>query len=372
MKKILLILFFVFAVAWGNSGYASEKTVEATGEAQIINNDLGAAKNQAIVRAKWAALEKAAEVKVKVETIVQNAQLVDEAIKSEVSGAVSSYSVADEGKDGDTYWIKIMAKVSTDSAQKAVGAFAKNTSVSVLLPVVFPDGRVEESSPLSEKVINELNMQNFEIVDIAASGNPYNIHQLDSAMKDNNFMVLRSLAFQHLSGVLLVGKVESIASAREGKSIGYGISLPFNIVNGKLTYRLIGDKQGQKVILAGGYISGRGQGPSVEDATYNMLENLAYNANNELISTILEKIKGINNKKIEVILAGNADVSKLLNLKNDLQYIAWVLNIQEQGTDRLILDYPEKSIYLANAISQKGLYRIRSLDDRKIVLESNR
>lgn len=372
MKRTFLSLIFTFMVFWTYYGNTSEKIVEAIGEAQIVNNDLGAAKNQAIIRAKWAALEKAAEVKVRVETIVQNAQLVDEAIKSEVSGAVSSYSILDEGKDGETYWIKISAKVSSDNAQKAVSVFAKNTSVSVLLPVVFPDGRVEESSPLSEKLINELNLQNFEVVDIAASGNPYNVHQLDNAMKDNNFMVLRSLAFQHLSGVLLVGKVESIASAKEGKNVGYGISLPFNIVNGKLTYRLIGDKQGQKVILASGYISGRGQGPSVEDATYNMLENLAYNVNNELISTILEKIKGINSKKIEIVLAGNAEVQKLLNLKNDLQYIAWVLNIQEQGTDKLILDYPEKSIYLANAISQKGLYRIRTLEDRRIILESNR
>lgn len=370
MCKKIFITAIILLAAFSLHLYAA--SVEAVGEALIANNDIGAAKNQAIVRAKWAALEKAAQVNVKVETIVQNALLVDESIKSEVSGAIKDFSVIDEGKDGDTYWVKIKANVEQKDAVKTVSLFAKNTSVSVLLPVVFPDGRVLETSPLSEKIINELLLQNFEVVDVASLGNPYSIEQLSNAMQNNDFLLLRSLAYRSLSGVLLVGKVESIATAKEGKNIGYGINLPFNIVNGKLTYRLIGSKDGQKIILDSGYVSARGQAASVDDAVYNMLETLSYEVTNRIISKISEKIRGIENRKVEIVLAGNTDVNKLLQLKGDLQYIAWVLNIETQGTDKLVLDYPEKVIYLANAIEQKRIYSIKKIDDRRIVLESNR
>jgi len=369
LKKIVFLLFLIGLFTLNS---AECKVVESTGEALIQNGDIGAAKNQAIIRAKWAALENAAQVNIKVETIVQNAILVDESIKSEVSGAVKNYTILDEGKDGDTYWVKIKAEVEPKNAVKTVSIFAKNTSISVLLPVVFPDGRVLESSPLSEKIINELVLQNFEVVDIASLGNPYSIEQLNNAMKNNDFLTLRSLAYRALSGVLLVGKVESIATAKEGKNVGYGINLPFNIVSGKLTYRLIGTKNGQKIILDSGYVTARGQAASVDDAVYNMLENLSYEVTNRIISSISEKIRGIENKKVEIVLAGNTDVDKLLQLKNDLQYIAWVLNIETQGTDKLVLDYPEKVVYLANAIEQKRDYSIKKINDRQIILEENR
>jgi hypothetical protein len=368
-KKLITTIFILFISVIAN---AEEKVVEGVGEALILNNDIGAAKNQAIVRAKWDALEKATSVQVKVETIVQNAMLVDEAIKSEVSGTITDYSIVDEGKDGDTYWVKIRAKVKPDGAIKAVSQFAKNTSIAVLLPVVFPDGKVLESSPLSEKLTSELLAQNYEVVDIAAHGSPYNINELNDAMKSDNYLLLRNVAYRFLSGVVLVGKVETIASAKEGKNIGYGINIPFNIVNGKLTYKLIGDKDGNKILLDSGYVSARGQGATVEDATYNMLENLANEVSTNIVSKVSEKIRGNYSKKIEVVLAGNSNVDRLMQLKNDIQYIAWVLNVEEKGVDKLVVDYPEKPIYLANALEQKRIYFVKKIEGQKIILESSR
>jgi hypothetical protein len=368
-KKLILSILILLV---GIFSFAGDKLVEGAGEALIVGNDINAAKNQAIVRAKWDALEKATSVQVKVETIVQNAMLVDEAIKSEVSGTITDYTIIDEGKDGETYWVKIKAKVKPDGAIKAVSQFAKNTSIAVLLPVVFPDGRVLESTPLSEKLTSELLMQNYEVVDIAAQGNPYNIKQLNEAMKNDDYMLLRNLAYRFLSGVVLVGKVETIASAKEGKNIGYGINIPFNIVNGKLTYKLIGDKDGNKILLDSGYVSARGQGASIEDATYSMLENLANEVSTNIVSKISEKIRGVYSKKIEVVLAGNTDIEKLMELKNDIQYIAWVLNVEDKGVDKLIVDYPEKPVYLANALEQKRIYFVRKIDGQRIILESSR
>ncbi|MGC8924935.1 MAG: flagellar assembly protein T N-terminal domain-containing protein [Calditerrivibrio sp.] len=368
MKKILVVILFLLLPIF----LVHSKTVTATGEGNIVNGDVASAKFQAIARAKWAALEAAAGVQVKVETVIQNSQLVDEAIKNEVKGVVDKYKIIDEGKDGDVYWVKISADVSPSEAAKAVSIFAKNTSVAVYIPVIFPDKNIDETTALSEKVINELSLQGLDVVDVASLGTKYSLTEVENALKTNNFGAFRNIAYQFLSGAILIGKVDTTLSAHQGKNIGYGVSLPFNVVTGRLTYRLIGDKDGKKVIVASGYVSGRGQGPTPEDATHNMLENLASNVSNELISTVVEKIKGQNKKTIEVVLAGNTNLNNLLELKNDLQYISWVLNVTDKGVDKVLVEYPEKSIYLANAIKNLNKYELKTFDKYRIVIEKIR
>lgn len=367
MKRFLIVVLLFLLVPF----CLQAKTVKALGEAQIKNGDIASAKVQAVARAKWAALEKVAEVKVKVETIVQNAVLVDEAIKTQVEGVVEDYKITDEGKDGDIYWVQLNADVLPDKAEKAVSSLSKNTKIAVMLPVIMPNNEVRETNPLSENVINELAGQNLEVVDLASAGTSLSVKKLEAAMNSENFMEVRNIANQFLSGVMLIGKVDSTATAKSGKNVGYGITLPFNVVTGRLTYRLIGEKNGQKLILESGYVSGRGQGPTVEDATYRMMENLNTNVSNRLISMVVEKIKGVNKRTVEVVLAGNNDLDKLMELKNELSFISWVLSIENKSNDTLLVEYPEKSLYLATAIDALGKYEIRDLDKYRIVIRGN-
>ncbi|TYB32752.1 MAG: hypothetical protein FXF49_09885 [Flexistipes sinusarabici] len=366
MKKFLIILSVLLMPF-----FLQAKTVTAVGEAQINNDDIASAKLRAVARAKWAALEEAAGIRVKVETIAQDAVLVDEAIKTEVGGVIKDYKITDEGKDNDIYWVKLSAEVLPEKAKKAFSFLSKNTKIAVMLPVVLPNNEVRETNPLSEKVINDLAAQNLEVVDLASAGSELSVKTLKSAMDSGNFMEIRNIANQFLSGVMLIGKVESTATAKSGKDVGYGITLPFNVVTGRLTYRLIGEKNGQKLVLASGYVSGRGHGPTVEDAAYRMMENLSTNVSNRLISVVLEKIKGTNSKRIEVVLAGNNDLDKLLELKNELSYISWVLSVENKSEDTLVVEYPEKSIYLATAIDDLMKYEIKELDKYKIVLRGD-
>jgi hypothetical protein len=365
--RILLTLCFVFTLFFNS--YATAKTVEAYGEAEIKDNDISTAKLQAIARAKWDAMEKAAKIKVKVETLVQNAILIDEAVKSEIGAVIKSYKIIDEGKDGNVYWNKILAEVVPEKANKAINYLSKNTSVAVLIPVVFPDKHVEETSSLSEYIIQELINKNLEVVDLGSTGNSIAIRDIDTAMKNNDFIMLRNLASKYLSAMLLIGKVETDATVTEGRNVGYGVTMPFNIVTGRLTYRLIGEKDGRKIILASGYVSARGQGTNLNDATYRMMDNLKESVSERLIGIVMEKIKGINNKPIEIILAGNNDMDEILKLKNRLNYIAWVLNTEVKGTDKILVTYPEKTLYLVAAIKSKQKYEIKEFNDYQIILK---
>jgi len=54
MKKIAVIFVLFYCLYWLS---AANKNIVAYGEAPIVGNDVGAAKYQALARAKWAALE---------------------------------------------------------------------------------------------------------------------------------------------------------------------------------------------------------------------------------------------------------------------------------------------------------------------------
>jgi len=150
MRKLILTLTAVFVCA---VAFAAPVTVTAIGEADIVNGDKSSAKMQAV------AMEEASGIRVKSETIVQNAVLVDEAIKNEVTGVIQNYSITGEEEDGSIYRVMVSATIVPEKAKNAVGFLAKNTSISVMIPVVFPDKHVEETNVLTETVINELTMQ---------------------------------------------------------------------------------------------------------------------------------------------------------------------------------------------------------------------
>ncbi|PLX66475.1 MAG: hypothetical protein C0602_12525 [Denitrovibrio sp.] len=365
MKKLLIVFTMLIFSA---IAFAAPITVTAIGEADIINGDKSSAKMQAVARAKWSAMEEASGVRVKSDTIVQNAVLVDEAIKNEVSGVIQNYSVTGEEEDGSLYRVMISATIVPEKAKDAVGLLAKNTSISVMVPVVFPDKHVEETNILTETVINELTMQQMEVIDIVSTDGT-NLAELDKAMRTNNYMAMRNIAAKHLSGTILVGKVATTATAKEGSDVGYGVSLPFNVVTGRLTYRLL-TQQGQSVkILSSGFLAARGMGATLDDATNQMMENMNREVSQKLVSIVMEKLKGENSKSISVQLAGKPSLSDLMELKQILSYTAWVLEVKERGTDMLAVQYPEKSLYLATAINSKPNYKVIKLTDYSVLVE---
>lgn len=114
------------------AAFAAPVTVTAIGEASIVAGDMSSAKKiQAVARAKWAAMEEASGIRVKSDTIVQNAVLVDEAIKNEVTGVIQNYTVTGEEEDGQVYRVMISATIVPEKAKDAVGLLAKKIHLSL-------------------------------------------------------------------------------------------------------------------------------------------------------------------------------------------------------------------------------------------------
>jgi hypothetical protein len=101
---------------FANSALAAEETIEVTGVAAVVNNDVAAARDKAIDDAKRKAVEQVAGAQISSQSMTENFQLVEERIYARASGFVRRYEIKSEFKDPDgTYHVKIKAAVDAGS-----------------------------------------------------------------------------------------------------------------------------------------------------------------------------------------------------------------------------------------------------------------
>ena len=342
---------------------AAPVTVNSYGEAQIVNNDLASAKIQAQSRARWAAMEEAAQVKVSVASVVHNAELLDESIKSEIGGSVKAFKVLDEGRDGDIYWVQASVTVEPANAAETIAGLAKNTTIAVYFPMFNPDGTLEENHPFSEKLVMDLMEKGFEVVDLSMAEGDYSKALYEAALK-NDMNQVRALASKYMAGYVLTGRVRVVD---KGNNVGYA-KATFSIVDGEVDYRVIGDKDGKRTVVANGTATGRGQGATLTAAAYALSKNLASRNSAQIASNVSTKLMGDNKKTVRVVLVGNTDIRAFNAFRDEVRNISWVLNVREQGTDTLLVDYPEKTLYLATILNTKGGYVVRSFTDTEVLV----
>ncbi len=358
-RKIGALLLFVI-IFFSQEASSETKCIDSDGEAVIINNDVPSAKAEAIARAKWSAVEQVVGVEVKAQSVVQNMALVDDAVSKNIRGFVAGYKLLQQEIRKDTMWVKINACIEPTKAKDAISSLALNNSVAVFIPAKKPGSirdEYEETNILSETLIGRLTEQGYTVIDVAPT-HAMDAREIENAIKSGNFMTMRSLVYKFLSNVLLVGKVDYAISTRKGESIGYGISMPFNNVTVRLTYRIIArDNTGKIGILTAGTEEGKGLALSVEDAMASGMKELAQKMTPVILEKLGQYIKGIA-KKIQVKVDGVADINSNFEVKEALQNIAWVTNVEEKGLGEFVVSYPENTVYLANSISQKGSFQV--------------
>lgn len=348
--------------------------VDAEGEAVIINNDVPSAKAEAIARAKWSAVEQVVGVEVKAQSVVQNMALVDDAVSKNIRGFVAGYKLLQQENRKETIWVKINACIEPTKAKDAISSLALNNSVAVFIPAKKPGSirdEYEETNILSENLIGRLTEQGYTVVDVAPT-HTLEAKEVENAIKSGNFLTLRSLVYKFLSNILLIGKIDYAISTKKGESIGYGISMPFNNVTVRLTYRIIArDNTGKMVILTAGTEEGKGLAAGVEDAVASGMKELSQKMTPVILEKVSRYIKGVA-KKVQVKVTGVSDMSTNFEVKEILQNIAWVTNVEEKGLGEFIVSYPENSVYLANSISQKGNFKIMDFSPYAITVAYQR
>ena len=369
------ILFFLVSLQIAPSVcHAANECLDAEGEAVIVNNDVPSAKAEAISRAKWAAVEQAVGVEVRAQSVVQNMALVDEAISKQVNGSVRSYRLLSQNSKHDTIAVRINACVEPAKAKEVVAGLALNNSISVFLLARDPAGKIkgyQESNIVSEAVIDQLAQMGYTVTDIAAT-RALEGKVVDAALENGRLLGLRSLMYQFLSNILLIGKVEYLIATNKGADAGYGIVMPFNTVKARLSYRLISkNAAGKMIILAAGTEQGKGLANTVQDAAAESLNDLAQNVIPAILQKVEQHLQGVS-KKVAIRVNGITELSDNFAVKDVLQNLAWVTSVDEQGLGEFSVSYPENPIYLANSMRQKGCFRIEAFTPDSITVEYGR
>lgn len=373
MKKICFLLFLAAGLCWGIHDAASqEKCINTEGEAAIINNDIPSAKLEAIARAKWSAIEQVVGTEIKAQSLVQNFTLVEDAVKTKTGGIVKRYKLVNQETGQDSVNVKINACVEPSGAKEVVSQLALNNSIAVFIPARKP-GRsgdeFEETNILSETLIGKITEQNYTVVDVAPTG-AMDAGEIEKAMKSGSTLAVRSMMYKFLSNLIIIGKMDYTISTRKGEKIGYGLSMPFNNVTVRLTYRMIAknNKTGNMEILSAGTEQAKGLAGNVEDAAAEAMKELAQNTAPAILEKIATYIKG-NTKKVAVKVNGVNDLDTVIEVKGLLQNIVWVSAVEEKQMGDFIVSYPENTLYLANSIKQKGNFKVVNFSQYSLTLD---
>jgi hypothetical protein len=303
---------------------------------------------------------------------VQNFTLVEDVIKTKAGGIVKSYKVIDQKNTADSVNVKINACVEPASAREAVSQLGLNNSIAIFIPARKP-GRsgdeFEETNILTETLIGKLTEQSYTVVDVAPT-NALDATVIENAVRSGNSMTVRSMMYKFLSNLIIIGKVDYTISTKKGENIGYGLSMPFNNVTVRLNYRIISknNKTGNMEILTTGVEQAKGLANNVEDATAEAMKELASNLTPTILDKVGQYIK-VNSKKVTIKVNGVNDVDTVLAVKQMLQSIVWVSEVEEKQMGDFVVSYPENTLYLANSIKQKGNFKVVNFSPYSLVLD---
>lgn len=357
-----LITASFLTAALVSTSLAKPVCVEVSGESAVVGGDVPSAKVEAVNRAKFSAVEQVAGVDIKSKTVVEDSALLDDMITTQTRGAVSSYRIIRESLDGDSAKALVNVCVEPLSAKSAMSALALNTAISVYLPakklVRYDNLEYDDENILAQAVIGKLAEGGFSVRDLAET-HSLKLRDIDMALKGGDQTSVRSLVYRYLTNSVLMGKIEPTLSMRKGSDAGYGISMPFNSVTARLSYRLMTkDNNGKMVVLSAGSEEAKGMAPSQDDAYAEALKNLS----EKFVPIIIDKIHSRLNdiaSKVTIEVEGVKDPAETFELRDQIQKVTWVTKVEEKGIGEFMVSYPENPIYLANGLSQKG-FRIVS------------
>lgn len=357
-KSVVLFFFIVFIFLYNGISFAKEIT--ASGEAVIENGDENAAKSIALLRAKWAAIEQGSAAKIKVETIINNSKIMDEAIKTELASTISSYKILEESIQNGKYYIKIKAQVNNNVTDEFVNHINRDNSLCILVAGVMPDGMVNFNNSFTLKSIELFNENGFNVADI----NYGSINKKDflNAVNYSNHNIIKKILHTHKCVNILLGKLSIVD---KGNNTGYG-TFNINVAGGELSWHLI-DKNTK--VLKTGSLQGRGQGVSLNDAALNVYKNMADSSSVKMVSQVTETLLGNEKKSIRIVLTGsNTNLDDFNELRNDLKHIPFVLNIKELDSNSLVVNYPDKALYLGMFLEKDNKYKVVDLSDNELII----
>lgn len=352
MKSVFLSAAAVAAAAalfcaapWYPAYALVEKTVVAAGEAAVRGTTpeaLQLAKDEALNRAQRRAIEQGVGTIIDSETMVENFQLLEDKVLSQVKGYITGFKVIKDNKGEDgVYSITIEATVALAQLEKDVRALniikekKGNPRIMVVMREFFEDpewgadfakgGEVAQSA-----IEKELLSLDFPLVDRGQMGD---INERDEKIAYDDPAKAAALGRRFGAEVVIVGEA---TSAQMDQSSPHGVAVYH--CDAQVSAKAVKTDTGQ-IIARESVTSGRvvkgGRATAAKEALRVAGEKLA----KAMRSQILERWRSeaFNTVAIQII-ATNADNDRRRALEKDLAAIRGVRNVSERSWANGVLE----------------------------------
>lgn len=369
--RYILVLFFIFITFNFTKATETPKCIPAIGVGEaMITKDYLSAKSEAIMRAKWDAIEKALGTDIQVKDIVENFKLLDEVILKDIKGFIKDMKIVKEENFGNFIRVYIKTCVYPKKAEETLALLTRETAISILF-LIEDKGQIyiDKSNPLIISLTKELLNQGFQIYDLSKSRkiSPKNIK---SSIDSRNLSYLEYILKKSLSKALVIGKVNFITLSKAGQNIGYGIKSSLYFIRAYANYYIFIKNKEYVKILASGIVSSKGFGFTEEAAKQKALLRLSELLTNEIMRN-LNKYTLFKYNVITLIVEDVYSVSENFKIKEKLQKLPWVKSVVDLGIGKFKVEYLENPIYLANALENNLHYKVKEFSPTKIVIEVN-
>jgi hypothetical protein len=232
--------------------------------------------------------------------------------------------------------------------------------------MIAPNGSIREAHEVTAKLIRQLVKNGYEVVDVADRGFVVTGTQLQSALENNEYSSLRSILYKYRTNVVLLGTFEISQIGQKGQRDPMG-TLNFDMIAATLNYRIVsGGVDGLRTVLASGHLSEKGSGQSVERAIEDALAEFSKHQLPEVVQDVQRNVRA-KTRLVRVRVDGVESMADDTAVRETLRGIAWVARVETERLGEYVVEYPERTLYLAAGLNSKTGFRVADFSENAVL-----
>lgn len=338
----------------GDKPKTNDGWVTVTGVAQIQNNNMGLAKDEALKDAKRVAVQEVLGSVVSARSDVKNYELVRQTVTSKSEGLIESYDIlSSDAVSANEYHVKIKAKVSeklvTQTIEEVVASQGKPRMM-VILDETLND-KVDRNKVAQTEIESQFIAQGFPFVDKSTVEKilKNNRRKISAALGGDN-SAARELGVDAGAEIILVGssRVKSAGSVAGSQLISMQADISVRVIDINTGKILTADQE-------------HGAYPHINPDTGTMLaiKRAVPPLKDKLVADIV-RLWDVNRANTIALLVTGLDYEKLMVLRGELsEKVRGVKAVNPKGSAgkaaKLEVEFEGSSFDLADRLLTSGL-----------------
>jgi predicted NBD/HSP70 family sugar kinase len=325
----------------------------------VLHGDTATAGDEAVIDARRRALEQVAGVQVDAETITRNQALFDQIVRTKTGGMIQAENILERTPTGDGR-IRVLLDAWVKPVPEGLGPLVPELSLLVLVPETNV-GQKQDQAIVENAIVSRLVDTGYRVLDHVQVQKVARRDTL-AALGRGDEQAAREIRLRFLSNLVVMGE----ATTRFSQNTAGIVS-----AYARVTARVIETETGL-VVANVSLDQVRGFASDPTSAGERALTAAAKPAAEKLLEKLDEYFKK-KERRIEVRMRNLPSLDDYRRMKAFLEKQRWVSAVTEGGyaadESKLVLTYPEKTIYLATGVRREPRYRVLEFDRVRLFLE---